>query len=51
MCVSWCHSAQESIARVQSQSNEPKSMSSDHQNSIKIVILLDLFCGATLMPC
>ncbi len=29
MCVSWCHLAQESIARVQSQSKEPKNMSSD----------------------
>ncbi len=51
MCVSWCHLAQESIAIVKSQSNEPKNMLGDRQNSIKIVILLDIFCGATLMPC
>jgi len=28
-----------------------KSTSGDSQNSIKIVIMLDVFCGATLMSC
>jgi len=36
---------------VHSQSNEPKSMLGDHQNSINTIILLDIFFGATLMPC
>jgi hypothetical protein len=37
---------------MQSQSNEPKSTLGDCQNSIKIIILLDIyFCDATLMTC
>jgi hypothetical protein len=31
------------LSRVQSQSNKPKTMSDDHQNSFKTMILLDMF--------
>jgi hypothetical protein len=37
------HCPRSKIKWVQSQSNEPKNSSNDCQNSIKIVILLDIF--------
>jgi hypothetical protein len=36
---------------MQSESNEPKNMSGDSQNFIRIIILLDIIFGVILMPC